>query len=280
MLRRSGEAAGRRDRIDMLRFQVEELRTAAVRSGERAELQSERERLRHAEALRAELGALIEELCNADDAALSRLQRAERVLDGWRERIPELAGPAASAAEAACQLADAGRALLSFVEGVEIDPERLEGVERRIDELERLARKYATDEQGLVTLSGALANELEELLAQESDSGGLEREHVRARKELERAAAELSAARRAIRPKLLRGVKKALSELGLLQAEFDLAWVPREEGDDRARFGASGSETVEMLLAANPGEGLRPLREVASGGEVARIMPGDGDGRG
>jgi DNA repair protein RecN (Recombination protein N) len=269
---RSQEASGRRDRIDSLRFQLGELRAAAVRAGERAELLAERERLRHAEALRAELGGLLEELCNADDAALGRLQRAERVLAAWKERIPELAGPADCASEAACQLADAGRDLLSFLETVEIDPARLEALEQRIGELDRLARKYATDEQGLAALSEELAGELERLLEQESGSGELEREHALARQALERAGRELSAARAAARPKLLRGVKKALADLGLERAEFDLAWIATEGPDERSRFGENGCEAVEMRLAANPGEGLRPLREVASGGEMARIM--------
>ena len=135
--RPSGPARAPRAR----RFQQAELRAAAPAS-RAGRLLPEREILRHAEGLKQELGALVDELLEADGALLDRLRRAERIVCGWRERVGALAGPAGELAEAGAHLEEAARALRSLVDRLEADPARLEAVEERLAELERLSAKY------------------------------------------------------------------------------------------------------------------------------------------
>jgi DNA repair protein RecN (Recombination protein N) len=279
--------AARRERLELVREDLFELRAAAPGEGEEAELRSEREVLRHASGLGQELGALVEELLEVDGALLDRLRRAERVVGGWRERVAALAGPAEELALAAAHLEDAAGALRSFTDRLEVDPARLEAVEARLAELERLARKHGRDVGGLAALALELEAECAALEADEASLEGLAEEVARARAELSAAGGELRRARKAQKPKLLRAVEAALGKLGLEGARFDLRLGQRSADEpppaaggldraafeaDRGRFGERGIDRIEFLLAANPGQEPAKLRQVASGGETARIM--------
>ncbi len=280
-------AAERRDRIDLLRFQTGELEAAAPSQEEALELRRERERLRHAEELGASLGGLLEGLVEGDGAALDVLRRAERALGAWERRVGELTAPADELREAVVRLEEAGEGLRRVLERVEVSPERLEQVEGRLAELERLERKYRVDLAGLCELLPRLIAELAELEDAERGGEALGAELAAARAELEREAAALSSARRKLRTPLVRAIQGSLAELGLERARVEVCVEPRvvaplegpnadprraaREADGR-RFGPDGADRVEFLLAANPGEEPGPLRAVASGGEAARIM--------
>lgn len=291
------EAGARRDRLDLLRFQLGEIRALELRAGEREELAAEREVLRHAEALGAEIGGVAEALIEGDAPLADAVRGAAERVGAWRERVRGLEGPADDLAAAAVHLEDAARALASFAAGVEGDPARLELLEERLAEIERLERRHGAPGEALLELAERMAGEIEALEREEQDRSGLADAIRAARAELEGHAGELEAARRRLAPKLEKAVRGALRELGLARATFALAFrAPDEEdaadgaadgdpdGDpdapglerlfarDRRRFGESGRERVELRLAANPGEGLRSLREVASGGEAARIL--------
>jgi len=201
------------------------------------------------------------------------VRRAERTLERWLERVPALAESAEALRAAGVHLDDGVRALVSFVDEVEADPARLEEVEGRLAEVERLEHKYATDADGLLELASELEGELDELERTERDRSELAAELATAQEAVERRAAELSRARREALAPLAAAVTARLRELGLGRARFEVRLFERD-GDrgPRARLGPAGVDQVEFLLAANPGEPLRPLRQVASGGEVARIM--------
>jgi DNA repair protein RecN (Recombination protein N) len=283
--------AARRQRLELLRHDLAELRAAAPEAGEEEGLRAEREVLRHASGLGEELGALVQELLEADGARVDRLRRAERVVGGWRERVAALAGPAEELALAAGHLEDAAAALRTFTDRLEVDPARLEAVEERLAELERLARKHGRDAAGLAALAPELEAERAALEADEASLEGLADEVARARAAVLAAGGELRRARKAQKPKLVRAVEAALGKLGLERARFDLRLGQRAgeerpaEGRadaggldraafeaDRELFGERGIDRIEFLLAANPGQEPAKLRQVASGGETARIM--------
>jgi len=283
----SAREAERRDRLDLLRFQVGELEQALPSSGEMNALRSERQVLRNAEQLGAQLGALVESLCEGEGAALDVLRAAETALERWEQKIAELAPPAAALREASAHLAQAAWALRSFLDEVECSPARLEEVETRLAQVERLERKFRCDAAELEARLGSMRAELDQLEAEASGVDELAARCARAKAELEEAAARLTAARKRLRPRLKRAVLESLSDLGLGQADFDLRLSPRRAaalaspnadgakaaGEAEARrFGPDGADEVEMELAANPGEGRGPLRRVASGGEAARVM--------
>jgi DNA repair protein RecN (Recombination protein N) len=300
------EENDRRDRLDLARFQCAEIEAVGLDVAQRAALAAERDLLRHADRLRGSLGGLVEELCDSEDALLVRLQRAQRRIEGEARGIAALDGPKESIEQSLIHLEEAGRVLRSIAERVEPDPARLEQIESRLAECERLERKYRMDTAGLVAHGLVLRAEVARLEEDERSLSDLEPEIAQARAELLGHGAALRRARKALASKLKRAVSKNLADLGLERAVFDLrlgqrlsdddgtAPIPEEASEpaleseapeahghpdrrvslaaDRARFGERGMDRIEFLLAANPGEGLARLRDVASGGETARIM--------
>ena len=276
------QEADRLERLDLLRFQISELSDLAPQNGEVLGLQEERELLRHAGELSTELGGILGSLSEHDEAALDRVRLAERQLEQWRGRVPGLDDAAASLREVSAHLEDAVANLVSFADGVEANPQRLEMVEERLSSLERLMRKFRTDGDGLAQKHAELGEELSTLESAQLDRDQLVDDVARKRAGVEEAAARLSQGRAELIPRLREAVHSGLEELGLPNAEFDVTLLSREEGhvdgelqslsSDRKHFGESGAEDVQFLLAANPGESTNPLREVASGGEAARIM--------
>jgi DNA repair protein RecN (Recombination protein N) len=281
------EATTRRDALDLARFQRGELEAARVRPEERAEVEPERELLRHAATLKEGLARVVGELSESDGALVDRLRATVRYLEGWKAQIAALA-PASEALETALvHLEDGARTLQSLSERLEVDPARLEELETRLAELEKLERKYRVDSAGLVAKLEELRAQVARLEADEASAETLGSELAAARAVVLARAGDLRRARKAVRPKLVKAVEKAFADLGLPKASFDIRVAQRAEEDslaagdpsetsvieaDRARFGERGMDRVEFLLAANPGEPLAKLEQVASGGETARIM--------
>ena len=266
--------AERRDRLDLLRFQVGELEEASIDAREVLELRRERELLRHAEEVGGDVGGLIDALEEGESAALDALRRGERVLERWEVKLADLGEPAGELRDATAHLESACAGLRAFLDGLDYSPRRLEEVEARLAEVERLERKYRADAAELQALLPRLQDELAELLEASGGLEGLERECEAARKALDKEAKKLSKARRALEPGLVSEVQGALAELGLEKARVRIAFEPRAQNAEREEdaYGDTGAERVEFEFAANPGEGFGPLRQVASGGEAARIM--------
>jgi DNA repair protein RecN (Recombination protein N) len=280
-------ARDRAEREDLLAFQARELAEARPSASEHAELTGERELLRHAAGIAAQLGALVQELSEEDGSALERLRRAERVLGQWEGKLSAAAPCAEELRAALAHLEEASAGIRRLVEGSESSPERLEQVEERLARLEELQRKYRTDVAGLEARAVQAQRELAAIGTAQQDIEALRARTAEALLELERRAAELGKARRALRARLEKAVRASLAELGLERAGFEVRVEARarvdlhspnasaqrtRELEDERRFGADGSDEVAFLLAANPGEDLQPLARVASGGEAARIM--------
>ena len=273
----------RLQRLDMLRFQVAELAEADPSAAEVDALRSERAILRHAADLGAELGAVADELSEGDGAALDVLRRAEQAVARWAERVGDLEGAAEELREASLRLEEGARALVGFLSEADVDPARLEEVEARLGVLERLERKYGKSASELEALRDELEAELADLEGGDADRDALRAEVDAAREAMGESARRLTAARKKLAKPLQKAVETGLADLGLERARFELTLTPHAKGPDaaadgagrdtdRRRFGPSGAEGVELLLAANPGEGAQPLRAVASGGEAARIL--------
>jgi DNA repair protein RecN (Recombination protein N) len=288
VLRLEREARDRRDRLELARFQLAEIAAVKPEEGEKARLTPERDLLRHASGLKEGLARVVDELRESDDSLLDRLRHTQRFVEPWREQVGALSGPAEELSAALVHLEEASRGLASLVDRLEIDPARLEIIEGRLAELERLEHKYRTDGGGLLARSSELAAEIARLERDEQTHAGVADEIAKARAEVLACGGELRRARKALRPKLVKAVQRSLKELGLAHAEFDLKLGQRGDEDDlearpnaadanaieadRARFGERGMDRIEFALSANPGEQLHKLRDVASGGETARIM--------
>ena len=267
-----GEHSARVERVDLLRFQKEELEALRPVTGEHAELREARELLRGATELQAELGGAAYALEEDDGAVLDRLRELQRTVERWVERVPRVASLLEDLAQASIHLEEVAGALRELVDGVEADPQRLEEVEGRLAEYDRLARKYRVEPDELVERREAIERELFDLEHTDEALAQVEAELTQATAELEDAGEKLTRKRKAPVKRLRAAVHDSLARLGLENARFDVRFTDRAAAEPEVRFGASGIVTVEFHLAANPGEDPAPLARVASGGEAARIM--------
>lgn len=287
-LRLAREARDRGERLELARFQLAEICALAPDPEERTRLWPERDWLRHGAGLKEGLTKAVDELVAADDALLDRLRRVARFVESSKERVGALAGPAEEFAAALVHLDEAARVLQSLAERTEADPERLEAVEARLAEIERVERKYKLDCSGLAARIEQLAAEIEGLEADERSQTGLAEAIGGSRARVLALAGKLRRERKGHAAKLVRAVQATLEELGLANAEFDVRLGQRGNDDDlpaltdaaapeaieldRGRFGERGIDRIEFVLSANPGEPLQKLERVASGGETARVM--------
>ena len=266
--RRRGAARDRAQRQDLLRFQVSELDAARVRVGEDDELRTERRRLQHAERFAAGLQE-VASLLHADAAsATARLARAGRVLSDLGRLDPAFAAPAETLDAARAHVEDTLAAVRGLRDTIVFEPERLEGIDERLDALTRLKRKYGDSEEALLRFRADAAAELDRLERHEELLAEDERRLAELEPEMVSAARALGAARREAAAKLGPRVQRELRQLGMDRAAFEVATIDLAAGD----WGLRGAERVEFRFTANPDEPNRPLARIASGGELARTM--------
>jgi len=191
--------------------------------------------------------------------------RAARMLEDAARTDPDLGEAATSVVSAAGALDDALRSLRRYLDGLEADPERLSIVEERLDALRRLARKHATDAAGLPARLEALRIECARLEGRRERLLALEAERSAAEARAWEAARALRAQRERAARQLERAVGNELGRLALPRAAFAVQLAPRDV------LRADGADEVEFLFSANPGEPVRPLARVASGGEASRL---------
>lgn len=249
----------RSDRGDVLRLQLAELERGGFGEAEEAELR----RLRHAEELGAACGRAGERLDGGEGAVARQLLRARAELDGAARLDPGLL-PLRDRVEAAVvEVVDVARDLDRYQRGVRDDPARRAELEERQHERRRLQRKHGED---LGEASARLRAEAAELAAAGERLQALEaaRDHDRAR--LEALAAALGARRRAAAAALGAGVTAQLGALGMPDARVEVAVRPA------ATLGPTGGDHVELHIVTNRGEAPRPLGQIASGGELSRVL--------
>ncbi|PYO23581.1 MAG: DNA repair protein RecN [Candidatus Rokuibacteriota bacterium] len=266
--RRRGAARDRAQRQDLLRFQVSELDAARVRVGEDDELRTERRRLQHAERFAAGLQEVASLLHDDAASATARLARAGRVLSDLGRLDPAFAAPAETLDAARAHVEDTLAAVRGLRDTIVFEPERLEGIDERLDALTRLKRKYGDSEEALLRFRADAAAELDRLERHEELLAEDERRLAELEPEMVSAARALGAARREAAAKLGPRVQRELRQLGMDRAAFEVATIDLAAGD----WGLRGAERVEFRFTANPDEPNRPLARIASGGELARTM--------
>ena len=262
------ERAGARDReLDLLEWELGEIEAAAPSEGEEADLTAERERLRNLEGLRMAAAGGIEALApESGDGAASALAGAARALEAMRgvdaalDVLGERAGALAVEAE------DLAGELRRYGEAVDAPPGRLDEVEERLALLDKLKRKHGGTIAAVLAHAEACRTRRDELAGAEEalESATAAMEAVRA--EAAGRAAELRAARAAAAEGLAGAVVAVLADLAMDGATFEARLA------ERAEHGPSGADEVEFLIAPNPGVPAGPLREIASGGELSRVM--------
>lgn len=257
------------DRRELLAFQVQELGNAGLREGEEVELRREREVARNAEKLHQFCSGAESALYSGDGAITDVLGKLASQLRELTRIDPTLGEALQSLDAASAELESAARALGAYAERVVFDPERLEEIEERLALLSRLSRKYDRPSAELPALLTKIRDELTAIEGQDVDKERLSARVSRAELLALEAARALSAARTKTARRLEKEIERELGTLGMMGASFRI----RVEGDALpARLGPAGFDTVEFFLSANPGNPPLPLADVASGGELSRVM--------
>jgi DNA repair protein RecN (Recombination protein N) len=263
------EGARERD-LDLLRFELAEIEAAAPDPSEQAELEAERGRLRHAEALReAAARALAATSGETDDGGGARaaLGLADAGFAGVDGVDPELDRLAERLRAAAVELEDVAGELRSYLDGIEAEPGRLQAVEERLDALDRLRRKHGGTIESVLAHAEQCRERIERLANADEHAGALAARIAAAEKRRAALAGELTAGRTRAAAELAERVDGELAELAMEGATLEISLEPQRDG-----FGPAGAETAEFMVATNPGMPASPLRDAASGGELSRIM--------
>lgn len=276
------DASRERD-LDLIRFELAEIEAAAPDPGERAELDAERERLRHAEALHDAAAAAQAALGGGpegDGGARGALAAAGGALDRVAGVDPRLDALGERLRAAALELDDLCGELRAHLDGAEAEPGRLAALEERLDALDRLQRKHGGSIESVLAHAEHCRAEIDRLANAERDAERLEAELGAARQRRAELAARLTARRLEAARGLEAGLAGELASLAMDGAVLEVALEPHPDG-----FGPAGAETAEFMVATNPGLPSSPLRDAASGGELSRIMlaliglGGEGGGR-
>lgn len=268
-------------RIDMLQFQVEEIDAARLEVGEEEQVRTERTRLANVEQLlehSSEAVALIVEMDGEMPAAVDLLGQAERAMNQLA-RLDETCEPMLERLEGlVSELSDLAVELRDYQEGLEYDPGRLNFLEERLNLIANLKRKYGDDVEAILQFRDEAAAELDAIGHNEERTEALEAEVEDYLHRIGQMAQALSEKRRTVAERLAEAVEQELADLNMAGARFTVSFerTADEEGayvdGERLAFDHMGIDQAQFLISTNPGEPLKPMAKVASGGETSRLM--------
>lgn len=268
----------RAEREDLIAFQLRELEDLGVELGEETRLESERARLRHAGRLGDVTARAYAALYDAEGAVSDILGGIERELTQAGELDSSLLGFARSIESARAEIVEVARELGRYAEGAEANPTRLAEVEERLFRIEKLLRRHGPTTRELLDHRVGLEQELETMTQAQGKLEALEDDRRRRFDKAVARARRLSQRRRTSAEGLAEAIGRELAGLGMGRARVVIDVAPVEGGQreelrvDGARLTRTGLDRVEFLIAPNPGEEPRPLRRIASGGELSRAL--------
>jgi DNA repair protein RecN (Recombination protein N) len=269
-------------RVEMLTFQAEEIEAAKLKSGEDEELKKERDRLANAESLAQyaqQALEILDEGSQESTAASDLVGQAAQALAGLAKidkGQEELADQAAALEDT---LAEIVRSLRDYLDEIEFNPKRLDEVEERLNLIHNLVRKYGGSIPSVIAFDADARKQLENISNASERIAALEAEEDQLLQTCSKQALTLSEKRKSAAGKLSKAIEVELDDLKMAAARFGVEFqtradpngIPLSDGS-RIAFDQNGFDRVEFLVAPNPGEGLKPLVKIASGGETSRLM--------
>lgn len=269
-------------RIELLTFQAQEIEAARLQPGEEEELDRERNRLANAEALTAnaqEILNILDEGSPETPSALDQLGRASKLLGALARIDAQQNGLADQLEGASAAVSELSRDLRAYLDGIEFNPRRLEQVEERLELIHQLQRKYGGTVEAVNAYGRSAREELDKVQHAGERIHELEQEERAALQKVLNSGIRLSESRRRAAERMGHEVESQLTDLNLAGARFSVWFNPLPEIVEltelelqKVELKDSGLDEVEFLIAPNPGEGLKPLVKIASGGETSRLM--------
>lgn len=266
---RTAEIARRREREDLLRFQFQEITEAAIEAGEDVRLDQERPRLMHSQQLGDLADQLHELLYAGEDSVLSQLASARKLVSRMETIDAAVSDWARSVEDAVVPLREFAAQVRHYRDQVDANPARLAEIEQRMDRLQRLSKKYGGSLDAVLTLQESLRAQLDQLDTAETQVQELTRAVEAGRRQLGEVAERLTRKRVEAAKALTTSVTKELGALRMERTRFAVV-VAQVAGDEP--YGQTGQDAVEFVFSANPGEPVKSIAKVASGGELSRIM--------
>ena len=254
---------------DRLSYRIDELEKADLRKGEYEQISSRLALLRNSEKLTEAIDNAYALLYDGDENAVSLAQNAENYAQRAASFAQELESSVKSIRDAVFSLTDAAETLRDLRESLDFSPEEFDALETRLSLLNRLQRKYSSDEDGLIALLEESRRRLDEIESADETVAKLEREIEIQRRNCTEKAGALSEARKAAAQILQRRIVEELRELSMPSVRFSVEFSPVDNGEG---FNAHGCDEVRFLMSANTGEELGRISRIASGGELSRIM--------
>ncbi len=256
----------REQELDLLRHQVAEIKSANLALSEEEEIEKRYKLASNSKRLIELASATANKLSEADDSILSQLAETQRLLREL-EKIDNSIAQFSSAHNASVlELSEIARALSAYAEKLDLDPEQLAALEQRVSLFEALKRKYGGSIAEVIAFGKRAGERIQKIEGRDAELERLAKEIEKVRVQMNRAGEALRKLRKKAAPKLSDNIRRNLRDLGFRQSEFEA----RLSALDEPR--PSGFDAVELLFSPNPGEPLKPLRAIASSGEISRLM--------
>ena len=256
----------REQELDLLRHQITEIKSANLVAGEEEEIDKRYKLASNSKRLIELASAVANKLSEADDSVLSQLAETQRLLRELEKIDSSMAQFSSAHAAAVVELSEIARALSTYAEKLDLDPEQLAALEQRVSLFETLKRKYGGPIAEVIGFGERAGERMRKIEGRDAELERLAKEIETVRAQISHAGEALRKLRTKAAPKLSENIRRNLRDLGFRQSEFEAKLSALDEPRP------SGFDSVELLFSPNPGEPLKPLRAIASSGEISRLM--------
>ncbi len=260
------EIAKNRENEEFMRFQFKELDDAQLEDGEQEQLEQESETLSHSEEIKTALYEADNAFSGEDGSILDKLKTATNQLDNIRDVYPDMAEVADRMKSSYIELKDIAQEISGSVDNVDFDPNRLDAINTRLDQLYSLQQKFHVESIAeLIDVRNHISEQLEHIDNGDGDIEELEKKVAELLAKAEKSAQHLTALRQKSAKQIEAEMKKRLIPLGIPNVRFEISFTTKPLSDN-------GVDKVNFLFSANKSTPLQPVSQVASGGEIARVM--------
>src|SRR5216110_3451262 len=256
----------REQELDLLRHQTNEIRSANLVAEEEQEIEQRYKLASSSKRLIELASAVANKLSEADDSVLAQLAETQRLLRELEKIDSSIAQFSSAHAAGVVELSEIARALSAYAEKLDLDPQLLDALEQRVSLFETLKRKYGGSIAEVIAFGERAAQRMRKIEGRDAELERLAKEIENIRAQMKRAGEALRKLRAKAAPKLSENIRRNLRDLGFRQSEFEAKLSALEEPRP------NGFDSAELLFSPNPGEPLKPLRAIASSGEISRLM--------